>query len=234
MCSPIKTSVKPIFSIFAAKARSAKAPRHSPRPCGIARQQLSRKLLVDREVGDGEASIRPEDTTDLGQDSKIPRYGNLLPALEPVSPQTCGKVERFHQTLKRWLAGQEAAASVRELRGSSTASGATPTRSGRTGRSAGVPAPRRSQLGRRRLHGCRGFVVPTHFRVRRDKVDITGTITLRHNSRPHHIGLGRRLIGTRVLVLVADRDVRVLSEDGELIRRLALDPARDYQPHGRS
>ena len=35
-------------------------------------------------------------------------------------------------------------------------------------------------------------------------------------------------------VLVADRDVRVLSEDGELIRRLTLDPARDYQPHGGS
>jgi hypothetical protein len=33
-----------------------------------------------------------------------------------------------------------------------------------------------------------------------------------------------------VLVLVADRDVRVLSEDGELIRRLTLHPARDYQP----
>ena len=78
------------------------------------------------------------------------------------------------------------------------------------------------------------FVVPAHFRVRRDKVDITGTITLRHNSRLHHIGLGRRLIGTRVLVLVADLDVRVLSEDGELIRRLTLDPTRDYQPHGRS
>ena len=83
-------------------------------------------------------------------------------------------------------------------------------------------------------HGCRGSQSQTHFRVRRDKVDITGTITLRHNSRPHHIGLGRRLIGTRVLVLVADRDVRVLSEDGELIRRLTLDPARDYQPHGGS
>ncbi len=79
-----------------------------------------------------------------------------------------------------------------------------------------------------------GFVVPAHLRVRRDKVDITGTITLRHNSRLHHIGLGRRLIGTRVLVLVADLDVRVLSEDGELIRRLTLDPTRDYQPHGRS
>jgi hypothetical protein len=33
-----------------------------------------------------------------------------------------------------------------------------------------------------------------------------------------------------VLVLVADLDVRVLSEDGELIRRLTLDPARDYPP----
>jgi hypothetical protein len=35
--------------------------------------------------------------------------------------------------------------------------------------------------------------IPRQFRVRRDKVDITGVITLRHNSRLHHIGLGRRL-----------------------------------------
>ena len=75
--------------------------------------------------------------------------------------------------------------------------------------------------------------MPSHFRIRRDKVDITGVITLRPNTRLHHIGLGRGLTGTRVLVLVADLDVRVLTEDGELIRSLTLDPARDYQPHGR-
>jgi hypothetical protein len=69
--------------------------------------------------------------------------------------------------------------------------------------------------------------------VRRDKVDITGVVTLRHNSRLHHIGLGRRLVGTRVLVLVADLDVRVLTEDGELLRTFTLDPNRDYQPMGR-
>ena len=40
-------------------------------------------------------------------------------------------------------------------------------------------------------------------------LDITGVITLRHNSRLHHVGLGRRLTGTRVLVLVADLHVRV-------------------------
>jgi hypothetical protein len=33
-----------------------------------------------------------------------------------------------------------------------------------------------------------------------------------------------------VLVLVADLDVRVLAEDGQLLRALTLDPSRDYQP----
>jgi hypothetical protein len=70
--------------------------------------------------------------------------------------------------------------------------------------------------------------------VRRDNVDITGVVTLRHNSKLHHIGLGRRLVGTRVLVLVDGLRIRVLSEDGELIRELILDPTRDYQPHGRA
>jgi hypothetical protein len=132
------------------------------------------------------------------------------------------------------LARQEAAASVRELqvkldRFGSYHNEVRPHRAigRRTRAEAFTTRPKAAP----RLPG---FVVPTHFRVRRDKVDITGTITLRHNSRPHHIGLGRRLIGARVLVLVADRDVRVLSEDGELIRRLTLDPARDYQPHGGS
>ena len=59
-------------------------------------------------------------------------------------------------------------------------------------------------------------------------------ITLRHDSRLHHIGLGRRFVGTRVLALVDGLHVRVLTEDGELIRDLILDPTRDYQPHAQS
>jgi len=48
------------------------------------------------------------------------------------------------------------------------------------------------------------LAVSPHCRVRRDKVDIPGVVTLRHGSRLHHIGLGRGLTGTRVIVLVAD------------------------------
>jgi hypothetical protein len=37
-----------------------------------------------------------------------------------------------------------------------------------------------------------------------------------------------------VILLVDDLDVRVVSSDGGLLRRLTLDPTRDYQPQGRS
>ena len=74
--------------------------------------------------------------------------------------------------------------------------------------------------------------VPAQHRVRRDKVDSVGRITLRHDSKLHHIGLGRKLAGMRVIALVDGLHVRVVTEDGELVRELTLDPSRDYQPHG--
>jgi transposase InsO family protein len=178
--------------------------------------------------------------------SAVPRRGRCAIELEtaaleiryvhssPYHPQTCGKVERFHQTLKRWLARQDKAATLAQLQRQLDRFGAYYNEA-RPHRAIGRRTPAEAFVARpRATPRLPGFVVPAHFRVRKDKVDMTGTITLRHNSRLRHIGLGRRLIGTRVLVLVADLDVRVLSEDGELTRRLTLDPTRDYQPHGRS
>src|SRR3954452_25624324 len=43
-----------------------------------------------------------------------------------------------------------------------------------------------------------GPYIDPHCRVRHDRVDKTGTVTLRHDSRLHHIGLGRLHAGTRV------------------------------------
>ena len=41
--------------------------------------------------------------------------------------------------------------------------------------------------------------------------------------------LGRRWAGVAVLVLVHELNIRVITEEGELIRQLVLDPSRDYQ-----
>ena len=95
-------------------------------------------------------------------------------------------------------------------------------------------------LGRRtpaQAYTARPKAVPTgtplhagHWRVRHDRIDPSGVFTLRHNSRLHHIGIGRRHAGTDILVLIHNRDIRVLTTDGQLLRELVLDPSRDYQP----
>ena len=73
-----------------------------------------------------------------------------------------------------------------------------------------------------------------HYRVRHDRIDTTGKITLRHNSRLHHIGIGREHARTHVIVLVADLDIRIVNAaTGELLRHLTLDPTRNYQPTGK-
>jgi transposase InsO family protein len=150
----------------------------------------------------------------------------------PYHPQTCGKVERFHQTLKKWLDRQPRPHTMRQLQ----------TLLDRFRDYYNTVRPHRA-LNRRTPHQAytaRPKAVPTgtpidtgHYRVRHDRIDPSGVITLRHNSRLHHIGLGRRHAGTRVLVLVRDRHIRVLTTDGQLLRELTLDPTRDYQPQTR-
>ncbi len=74
----------------------------------------------------------------------------------------------------------------------------------------------------------------TYDRVRTDTIGKTGTVTLRHGGKLYHIGVGRTYAGTHVLLIVQDLHVRIIdAATGELLRDLALDPARNYQPTGR-
>jgi hypothetical protein len=74
----------------------------------------------------------------------------------------------------------------------------------------------------------------THDRVRTDRIDATGLVTLRHQGRLYHIGIGRPHAGTRVLLLVQDLHIRVINADtGELLRELVLNPDKTYQATGR-
>ena len=66
--------------------------------------------------------------------------------------------------------------------------------------------------------------------MREDRVDKGGKVSLRFHSRLYKIGIGRVHNGRAVKLLIADRNVRVIDLNGELIRELTLDPSRDYQP----
>jgi transposase InsO family protein len=150
----------------------------------------------------------------------------------PYHPQTCGKIERFHQTMKKWLAHQPKARTVAALQAQ------LDTFRGyyndvRPHRALGRQSPATAFAARPKAVPTGRPVDPGHYRVRHDKIDDSGVVTLRHNSRLHHIGLGRRHAGSRVLVLVHDLHVRVLTDSGELLRELTLDPARDYQPQAK-
>jgi transposase InsO family protein len=150
---------------------------------------------------------------------------------KPYHPQTCGKVERFHQTLKKWLAKQSRARSVEALQAQlDTFAGYYNTR--RPHRAIGRRTPAEAYRSRPKAAPVRrGVLIDEHYRVRRDRIDTDGKLTVRHNSRLHHIGMARRHAGIRVLMLIHELHVRVIAEDtGELLRAFTLDPSRDYQP----
>ena len=158
------------------------------------------------------------------------RLGIALHHSSPYHPQTCGKVERFHQTLKRWLRKQPRARTIEELQ-TQLDRFRTYYNEVRPHRAVGRRTPAEAYAARPKAAPS-GLRIPVHCRVRRDRLDRGGGVTLRHDSRLHHIKVGRRHAGTRVLMLVAGLDVRIVSEDGELLRELVLDPTRDYQPMG--
>ena len=149
----------------------------------------------------------------------------------PYHPQTCGKVERFHQTMKKWLTSQPRAATVAELQRQLDVFVSYYN----TERPHRALAPhslwRPTEPGHRRCRPARSS--PPTTGSAKDRIDSGGSVTLRHNSRLHHIGLGTRLAGTRVLLLIDDLHIRVIARDtGQLLRELILDPTRDYQPRG--
>jgi len=150
----------------------------------------------------------------------------------PYHPQTCGKVERFHQTLKKWLAKQDPASSVQELQGQVDRF-LTYYNEVRPHRARGRVTPLVAFQARdkARPEGPK-IAIGAGVRVRRDRIDKGGKLTLRHRTRLHHIGVGHAHKGKRVIMLIDGLDVRVLSEDGELLRQLTLDPTRNYQPKG--
>jgi transposase InsO family protein len=162
---------------------------------------------------------------------ELARLGVIQKNSSPAHPQTCGKVERFHQTLKRWLARQPAAATLAELQTQLNAF-AEHYNTARPHRALGRATP--AVAYQTRPKATPTGTVPTHDRLRRDIIDATGKVTLRHGGRLYKIGVGRTHARTHILLLIQDLHITVINEaTGELLRQLDLDPAKTYQPTGR-
>ncbi len=172
-------------------------------------------------------------TTRNGFEQELATLGVQQKNSSPNHPQTCGKIERFHQTLKKWLTKQPRARTLRELQAQLDTfrqyyNRQRPHRALGRSRTA-TPAAAYATRPKATPTGT----APTHERVRRDRIDDSGVVTLRHHGRLHHIGIGRTHARTHVLLLIQDLQIRVIAADtGELLRDLTLDPTRDYQPRG--
>ena len=146
----------------------------------------------------------------------------------PYHPQTCGKIERFHQTLKRWLERQPTARSISQLQ---------------------------RQINRfieiynhHRPHRAIGRITPATRWNASPAAQPAGRNTTRTNPTishhpitniglleldPWRINIGQRHAGQHVTVYQHDLDVLVFNHTGELIHTRTINPNKPYQPSQR-
>ena len=145
----------------------------------------------------------------------------------PGHPQTQGKVERFHQTLKRWLECQPAARTLAELQARLDVfrlayNERRPHRA--LGRITPGEAYRATPRALPASSGARG-----HFRLRYDVSDSKGAITLRRAGRLYHLKVGAAFARRRVLAIVDELEVTVVALDtGEILSTHLIEPDRQY------
>jgi len=166
---------------------------------------------------------------------ELRRLNIVQKSSKPNHPTTCGKVERFQQTMKNWLRAQpDQPTTTAELQALLDAF-VTAYNHHRPHRSLPHRAtPATAYTTRPKASPSADRSTDTHDLDGTDRVHQTGCVTLRSAGRLHHIGIGRTHAGTHVLLLVQDLDIRVIdAATGELLRELVLDPSRDYQPTGR-
>jgi transposase InsO family protein len=167
-------------------------------------------------------------------ESELRRLHVVQKNSRPAHPTTCGKVERFQQTMKKWLRAQPLQpTTIAELQSliDTFVDEYNHRRPHRSLPLRATPAARYDTMPKAMPGDSRD--PETHDRVRHDRVDKAGSVTIRHNGRLHHIGIGRTYEGTCVILLVQDLQIRVVNAmTGELIRDLTLNPHIDYQPTG--
>jgi transposase InsO family protein len=164
------------------------------------------------------AGVTEQELFSLGIEAKHAR---------PYHPQTCGKVERFHQTMKRFLAKQEITTPKQLQRQLDRF--VTYYNEVRPHRGIDRRTPAAVYGAREKAGPSPSFVKVGDRRLRFDRVDKSGRVTLRRGGRLHHIGIGNAYAGWRVAMLIDGLKIEIVGLDGSPLRRLVLDPTKDYQ-----
>lgn len=145
----------------------------------------------------------------------------------PYKPTTQGKIERFWQTLKKYLT-MHPAATLTDLQN--------------------VLDTFRHYYNTQRPHRAIGRKTPHHaytlipkatptpaddpdlWRVRYDTVDTSGKISLRWGNRLLHLGVGRTHARTDVIALIHNTDATIITLDGTTLSHHKINPNQGYQP----
>jgi transposase InsO family protein len=145
----------------------------------------------------------------------------------PAHPQTQGKIERFHQTLKKWLSLQETAIDLKELQrqldefriiyNTKRPHKALEMRTPQSSYEATIKATPKEAKDKE------------HYRVRHDSVDQFGKLSLRRAGKMHHLGVGIEHHSKKVFVVVDHYKVSVVEKKtGEVLSKHTIEPTRTY------
>jgi len=145
----------------------------------------------------------------------------------PAHPQTQGKIERFHQTLKKWLSLQDPARDLIELQRQLDAFRILYN----------TQRPHRALEMRTPAQCYEATIKATpkaakekeHYRVRYDSVDQFGKLSLRRAGKLHHLGVGIQHQQKKVILIVDHFKVSVVEKKtGEVLSQHEINSSRSY------
>lgn len=150
---------------------------------------------------------------------------------KPYHPQTQGKVERFHHTEHLWVNARSRAQTISELQVILDEFQHV-YNTQRPHRALNRDTPH--QWYHRTLKARPNLINVTRdreFRIRHDRIDNDGKVTLRHDGKLRHLGVRKIHRRKKIVMLIDTKEVTVMDvESSEVLSRHVIDSGRNYWP----
>jgi len=146
----------------------------------------------------------------------------------PGHPQTQGKTERFHQTLQRWLRARPQAQTAAELQRQLDEFQAHYNER-RPHRALQRVTPGHAYRATPKAAPASNGHAPGHYRLRYDRLDSKGKMTIRRAGRMHYLHAGVEHARKRVLAFADNHQVTVVElTTGEVLSTHLIEPNKAY------